>query len=268
VITGVGPVHLELVGTVAAVAQAKAELIEALPPGGIAIVPAEAKELEPYLKRRDVEVRRFSAADVRSAETDGEGTHAVLAVGGRELELSFNFVAGHHLLNALAALHAYDALGLPLDRAAEGASAVEFSPWRGEEVELEGDGLLINDAYNANPISMRAALDHLAARAGTRRRVAVLGDMAELGPDAPRYHREIGRYASHVGVDVLVAVGALARHYVEGQSEIPAVRHVVGKENAAAVLDELVQPGDCVLVKASRSMGLETVAEALAGARV
>jgi UDP-N-acetylmuramoyl-tripeptide--D-alanyl-D-alanine ligase len=268
VITGVGPVHLELVGTVAAVAQAKAELIEALPPGGIAIVPAEATELEPYLKRDDVEVRRFSAADVRSAQIDGDRTHALLAVGERELELSFNFVARHHLLNALAALHAYDALGLPLDRAAEGASSVAFSPWRGEEIALEGDGLLINDAYNANPVSMRAALDHLVSRAGARRRVAVLGDMAELGPDAPRYHREIGRHASHVGVDVLVAVGPLAQHYVEGQTEIPAVRHVGGKEDAIAVLDELVQPGDCVLVKASRALGLETVAEAIAGARV
>ena len=268
VITGVGPVHLELVGTVAAVAQAKAELIEALPSGGVAIVPADAKELVPYLKRDDVEVRRFSAADIRSAVTDGERTHALLAVNGRELELSFNFVAQHHLLNALAALHAYDALGLPLDRVAEGASSVAFSPWRGEEIVLEGDGLLINDAYNANPVSMRAALDHLVARAGGRRRVAVLGDMAELGPDAPRYHREIARHASQAGVDVLLAVGALARYYVEGQTGIPSVRHVDGREDAIAALDELVQPGDCVLVKASRAMGLEAVAEALAGARV
>jgi UDP-N-acetylmuramoyl-tripeptide--D-alanyl-D-alanine ligase len=115
---------------------------------------------------------------------------------------------------------------------------------------------------------MRAALDHLVARAGVRRRVAVLGDMAELGPDAARYHREIGRYAAQVGVDLLVAVGPLARSYVEGRTELPAVRHLEDKEEAVAALDELVRPGDCVLVKASRSMGLETLAEALAGARV
>jgi UDP-N-acetylmuramoyl-tripeptide--D-alanyl-D-alanine ligase len=268
VITGVGPVHLELVGTVAAVAQAKAELVEALPHGGVAVVPAEATELAPYLKRDDIEVRRFSPADVLRAEVDGERTHAVLAVAGRELELTFNFVARHHLVNALAALNAYDALGLPLERAREGASAVTFSRWRGEEVALEGDGLLINDAYNANPVSMRAALDHLVARAGARRRVAVLGDMAELGPEAVRYHREIGRYAGQVGVDVLVAVGPLARHYVEGQGELLTVRHAETREEAVAALDELLRPGDCVLVKASRSMGLETIAEALAGARV
>ena len=268
VITGVGPVHLELVGTVAAVAQAKAELIEALPSGGVAIVPADVAELAPYLRREDLEVRRFGPRDVLSAEVvDGERTHAVLSVGGREVELTLNFVARHHLVNALAALHAYDALGLPLDRAHEGAAAISFSRWRGEELPLDGGGLLINDAYNANPMSMRAALDHLADRAGPRRRVAVLGDMAELGQDAPRYHREVGRHASEVGVDVLLTVGPLAEHYGE-QTEIPSVRSVGGVDEAIAALDELLQPGDCVLVKASRSVGLEVVAEALAGARV
>ena len=267
VITGIGPVHLELVGTVAAVAQAKAELIEALPPGGVAIVPADVDELAPYLRREDLEVRRFGPRDVLRADVEGEQTRAVLSVGGHELELTFNFVARHHLLNALAALHAYDALGLPLDRAHEGAAAIAFSRWRGEELPLEGGGLLINDAYNANPMSMRAALDHLADRAGSRRRVAVLGDMAELGPDAPRYHREVGRHASAVGVDVLLTVGPLAAHYGE-QTEIPSIKSVAGIEDAIAALDELLQPGDCVLVKASRSVGLEAVAEALAGARV
>jgi UDP-N-acetylmuramoyl-tripeptide--D-alanyl-D-alanine ligase len=268
VITGVGPAHLELVGTVAAVAQAKAELIEALPSGGVAIVPSDVPELAPYLRREDLEIRRFGPGDVLRAEVEGERTHAVLVVGGRELELTFNFVARHHLLNALGALHAYDALGLPLDRAHEGAGAIAFSRWRGEELPLEGGGLLINDAYNANPMSMRAALDHLADRAGPRRRVAVLGDMAELGPDAPRYHRDVGRHASAVGVDVLLTVGPLAEHYRDGQTEIPSVRSVAGVDEAITALDELLQPGDCVLVKASRASGLEVVAEALAGARV
>ena len=128
--------------------------------------------------------------------------------------------------------------------------------------------MLINDAWNANPVSMRAALDHLADRAGTRRRVAVLGDMAELGPAAAEYHRELGRHVSQVGVDVLLAVGPLAAHYVEGQSGIPVVRAVATAAEAVAALEELVRPGDCVLVKASRSVRLEAVAEALAGANV
>jgi UDP-N-acetylmuramoyl-tripeptide--D-alanyl-D-alanine ligase len=266
VITSIGPVHLELVGTVAAVAQAKAELLAALPEDGVAVVPAEAAELEPYLRAPGLDVRRFAPQDIRRFELEGDRAHTTLVVGDRELELTFNFSARHHALNALAALHAYDALGLPLERAREGAGQIAFSRWRGEELPLEGGGLLINDAYNANPVSMRAALEHLADRAGSRRRIAVLGDMAELGPDAPRYHREIGRHASQVGVDVLVAVGPLASHYVEGQTEIPAALHAAGVPEALAALDDVLQPGDCVLVKASRAMGLEAVAEALAGA--
>jgi UDP-N-acetylmuramoyl-tripeptide--D-alanyl-D-alanine ligase len=265
VVTGVGPVHLELVSTLAAVAQAKAELIEALPPGGVAIVPKEAPELEPYLSAAGIDVRRFSPDDVVDARVEGDQTHAVVIVGDRRLELTFDFVARHQLTNAVAALHAYDALGLPLDRAREGASQIPFSRWRGDELPLEGGGLLINDAYNANPVSMRAALDHLVDRAGTRRRVAVLGEMAELGPDAPAYHREIGRHASQVGVDVLLAVGPLAEHYLEGQTEIPSVAWVGNAGEAVAAVEQLLRPGDCVLVKASRAVGLEAVAEALAG---
>jgi UDP-N-acetylmuramoyl-tripeptide--D-alanyl-D-alanine ligase len=268
VVTGVGPVHLELVGTVAGVARAKAELIESLPSGGIAVVPRDAPELEPHLRRPALGLRRFSADDVLSADVEGDRTHAAFSLEGREVALTLNVVARHQLVNALAALHAYDALGLPLDRVQEGAESIAFSRWRGDEIPLEGGGLLINDAYNANPVSMRAALDHLVARAGSRRRVAVLGDMAELGPDAERYHEDVGRHAASVGVDVLVAVGPLARRYVQHRDEIPAVLSVADVDEATASLDELVQPGDCVLVKASRAMGLERVAEAIAGARV
>ena len=267
VITGVGPVHLELVGTLGAVAQAKAELLTALPPGGVAIVPAETAELEPYLQRDGADVRRVSQGDVVRAEPrDGE-TDATLAVGERTVELTLNFAARHQLLNALAALHAYDALALPLERAQEGASRIVFSRWRGEELPLDGGGVLINDAYNANPVSMQAALDHLAERARSRRRVAVLGEMAELGPDAPHYHAEIGRHASRVGVDLLVVVGGrLASCYLDGQTEIPAVHAAASVDEAVAALGRLLRPGDCVLVKGSRAAGLEVVAEAVAGA--
>ena len=266
VITSIGPVHLELVGDVAGVASAKAELVGAVSSGGVAVVPHGVPELEPHLVRDDVEVRRFSAADVHEFAVEGDRSHARFDLGGRTVELTFNFVARHHALNALAALHAYHALGLPLDRAREGAQQIAFSRWRGDELPLAGDGLLINDAYNANPVSMRAALDNLVARAGARRRVAVLGDMAELGANAQHYHREIGDHAAKVGVDVLLAVGPLAAAYVEGQAEIPVVKHVDTLDEAVRALDDLVRPGDCVLVKASRAMHLETLADALAGA--
>jgi UDP-N-acetylmuramoyl-tripeptide--D-alanyl-D-alanine ligase len=119
---------------------------------------------------------------------------------------------------------------------------------------------VINDAYNANPVSMRAALTYLAERAGDRRRVAILGDMAELGRTGPDYHREVGQAAAEAGVDELLAVGELARGYLAGGV---SGRWVANVHEALACVDEIVHPGDAVLVKASRAVGLEAVAAEL-----
>ena len=227
VITNVGPVHLELVETIENVARAKGELIEALPRGGVAVVPDEPL-LEPYLQRDDIEVRRFAA----------------------EVPFETNYKAEHQLENTRAALAVCEVLGVPLPARLD----VVFSPLREEEHELPGGGLLLNDCYNANPVSMRAALAHLAARAGGRRRIAVLGEMAELGPGAAAYHLEVGRQAAELGVEV-VGVGPLAREY--------GGRWVATAGEAASVVSELLHPGDVVLVKGSRSVGLETVAAKL-----
>jgi UDP-N-acetylmuramoyl-tripeptide--D-alanyl-D-alanine ligase len=111
---------------------------------------------------------------------------------------------------------------------------------------------------------MAAALDYLCERAGERRKVVVFGDMAELGPGAPAYHAEVGSAAARAGVVVIVAVGPLARGYLEGDGRIPIARWAPDAEAGLAALREVLEPGDCVLVKGSRSMGLEAVAEALA----
>jgi UDP-N-acetylmuramoyl-tripeptide--D-alanyl-D-alanine ligase len=240
VITNIGPVHLELVESLDGVRQAKSELVEALPPGGTAIVPRDFP-----IERDDIDVVRIGDPVAR---TSGGRTE----VGG----VSFNFTARHQVHNAAAALAALDALGLPRPASVD----VEFSRWRGDEDELEGGGLLINDAYNANPVSMRAALAYLVERAGDRRRVAILGDMAELGRTAPAYHREVGEAAAALGVDELLAVGELARGYLEGG--VPG-RWVANVHDALRTLDDVVRPGDAVLVKASRAVGLEAVAAAL-----
>ncbi|HZO97340.1 MAG TPA: UDP-N-acetylmuramoyl-tripeptide--D-alanyl-D-alanine ligase [Gaiellaceae bacterium] len=229
VITNVGPVHLELVGTVDEVARAKAELIEALPAGGVAVVPDEPL-LEPYLARAGVEVRRFAAS----------------------VPFETSFTAAHQLENARAAVAVCEVLGVPLPERLE----VAFTPLREEELELPNGVLVLNDCYNANPLSMRAALAHLAERAGGRRRVAVLGEMAELGPGAPGFHREVGALAAELGVEV-IAVGPLARDY--------GGRWVATAEDAAAALRGMLRPGDVVLVKGSRSVGLEAVAAKLRG---
>ena len=247
VVPHIGPEHLELLGTVERVAEANAEAIASLPPGGTAVVPGRASELSPYLGRGDITVRRFDPDDIER----GDGaTH--FSLDGQIVELALPFTQRHHAVNALAALHAYAALGLPLDRASEGAAAIRLSPWRGEEVELPGGGVVINDAYNANPDSMRAALEHLAERAGARRRVAILGEMAELGPESDRYHREIGELSARLEV-LVIGVGAGARAY---KPDVWAASVAAGVEAARTT----VQPGDVVLVKASRAVGLEGIA--------
>ncbi len=267
VITTVGPVHLELLGTVERVAQAKAELITALPPGGTAVVPAGERHLEPYLQRDDIEIVRFGeGGDVSLAYFASKHGHSRLKVEafGRPLTIEFSFSGRHNATNALAALAAYKALGLPLGKAQRGARQVKLSRWRGEEVPLPGEGILINDCYNANPLSMAAALEHLAERAGEHRKVAVLGDMAELGAGAAAYHREVGAAASRAGVEVLLAVGPLARSYLDGARGVPATRWAPTVDQGLAALRQILRPGDFVLVKGSRSMGLEAIGEAVA----
>ncbi len=250
IVTSIGPVHLELVGSIEGVARSKGELLAALPLGGVAIIPASATELDRHL-RDDLDIRRF---DEPEALELGE---ADLSFAFRGSRVRFPFTARHQATNALAALEAYAALGLPLDRVQAGADAVAFSAWRGEESPLAGGGIVINDAYNANPTSMRAALEHLSERARGRRRVAILGGMAELGPSGPSFHREIGLLAQELGVEELVAVGELARDY-------EAARWVPDAAAALELLEGLIRPGDAVLVKASRAVGLEGIAPALA----
>jgi UDP-N-acetylmuramoyl-tripeptide--D-alanyl-D-alanine ligase len=236
VITSIAPVHLELLGSIENIARAKAELLEHVE---IAVLPEDAPALEPFVPA-GVDVRRFGKPDVQVR--DG---HAV--VDGVE----FSFTARHQAANAAAALAALSALGYPRpDRPVE----VEFSRWRSQERELPGGGLLINDAWNANPVAMEAAIAHLQERAAGRRTVAILGDMAELGADAPRYHEEIGRAAGTLAI--VIGVGELAKGY-DPDAWAPTAA------DAVELARELVQPGDAVLVKGSRSVGLEVVAEAL-----
>jgi UDP-N-acetylmuramoyl-tripeptide--D-alanyl-D-alanine ligase len=248
VVPHIGPEHLELLGNVERVAAANAEAIEALPSGGTAVVPAYATALEPHLGRADVTFRRFDVGDV--VMTDGATR---FTIDGAEIELVLPFTQRHLALNALAAVHAYAALGLPLDRAAAGVDGIRLSPWRGEETALPGGGFVVNDAYNANPDSVRAALEHLAARGGDRRLIAILGEMAELGASSEAYHRELGELAASLGIEV-VGVGDASRAY-------EPVAWAATLDELRELARSLVGPGDAVLVKASRAVGLEGIAD-------
>jgi UDP-N-acetylmuramoyl-tripeptide--D-alanyl-D-alanine ligase len=261
VITSVGPVHLELLGTIERVAQAKAEILHHLTPGGVAVVPAGEPLLAPHLAAhtgRVVEFGETDDADVRlvSFSRNGGGGEAEIAVHGRTLMVPVNFTSRHDALNLTAAAAVYDALGLPVDEIVRGAGSVRFSRWRGEEIELPGGGLLIADCYNANPTSMAAALRHLADVADGRRTVAVIGDMAELGRGGPAHHEEVGALAADLGIGLVVAVGELAR----GDGGI----WFATRDDALEQIGDVLEPGDVVLVKGSRSMGLETIVEAVA----
>jgi UDP-N-acetylmuramoyl-tripeptide--D-alanyl-D-alanine ligase len=165
--------------------------------------------------------------------------------------------------NLLAAVATARAVGVTPG----GRVEVAFSPARGQRVELPGGVMLIDDCYNANPMSVRAALDDLAETArpqGSVRTVAVLGDMLELGPTERDFHLEIGEHAQATGLDVLVTVGPLAAAI--GQRFDGEVYPVADAGEAAALVPELLEPGDVVLVKGSRGVGLELVAEALVAA--
>jgi UDP-N-acetylmuramoyl-tripeptide--D-alanyl-D-alanine ligase len=260
VITNVGPVHVELLGSIEAVAATKAEIIDGLRPRGTAVVPADPGPLRPHLERGPKVLRFGAGGDVEatSAAVEAGETDALVRTPVGEQRFKLPFVEAHHLDNALAAIAAGVALGFPLDEMASLAPGIVFSRLRGELVELPEDAILINDSYNANPISMRAALDHLASLEAGGRRVAVLGEMRELGPDAAAYHREIGDYARERGVELIIGVGEQASAYEPDEQ-------VADAEAAADALAAALRHGDAVLVKGSRAVGLERVAEKLTG---
>jgi UDP-N-acetylmuramoyl-tripeptide--D-alanyl-D-alanine ligase len=268
VITNIGPVHLEQMGSLEGVAQAKAELLVGLYDGATAVVPSDEPLLEPWL-RESLKVVTFGpGGDVTfegsslrgGAVPDALPSTQVVLAGGERIELELPFDQAHNLLNTLAAVAAARAVGVTPG----GRLDVRFSGLRGERVLLGTGATIINDCYNANPLSMRAALDDLASHETAGRRLAVLGDMLELGPAEADHHRDVGSYAATAGVDVLVTVGPRAATMLdtfEGEG------HAVGTaQEAAALAGELIAPGDVLLVKGSRGVGLEVVAEALSEA--
>lgn len=257
VITNVGPVHVELLGSVEAIAAAKAEILDDLPPGGTAVAPVEAGELEPHLEPIAQQLRFGAGGDVEATEVKVEEgvTEALVSTPIGDRRFHFPFTEAHNLTNALAAIAAGVALGADLDAMADRAAGIGFSRFRGERLELPGGIVLVNDCYNANPVSMRAALDHLATLEAPRT-VAVLGEMGELGPGSAGYHREVGEHARAQGIDFVVGVGLPARDYDPDEL-------VADPAEAAELLAAQLEPGDAVLVKGSRSAGLEAVAEQL-----
>ena len=276
IVTAIAPAHIEFFESEAAIADAKAEIFEGLSPGGIAIVPFDS----PHRDRLADAARRFAArvvafgsgegADVRAREamrTPGGGTFVTAALSG-ERELSFTVAqpGEHWVSNALAVIAAVDAVGADLAQAGLALAEMGGLPGRGARISVPaggGEALVIDESYNANAASMRAGLAVLAHESG--RRIAVLGEMRELGAQSDRLHAELAEpiLAARVETALLVgeAMGPLARA-LEGRIDIVHV------PNSAAALDRvrgLIGPGDAVLVKGSNGVGLATLVAGLGG---
>jgi len=259
VVTNLGVVHLETFGTEAALADAKWELVDGLRTGGVAVLPAGEPRLARKHRGETITFGSGPDADVRYGEIvlDDRARPAFrLDAGGPSRRVRLAMAGAHNAANAAAAAAAALAVGMDLDTIVAGLEAATPQPWRMEITQ--GRFTVVNDAYNANPTSTEAALRAVAAMPG--RHVAILGEMAELGHVRDREHRRIGSLAARLGFDALVTVGP-----VHGMAEAAGAiaRPVDGLEAAAEVALELAGPGTVILVKASRAVGLERVADRL-----
>ncbi|MDN5346810.1 MAG: UDP-N-acetylmuramoyl-tripeptide--D-alanyl-D-alanine ligase [Clostridia bacterium] len=272
VITNIGAAHLGRLGSKEAIARAKGELLAALPRTGLAVLNADdawCRRLALSSPARVIFYGFSPEAEVRVrdvAASAGRDSKFGLEVGGRLWEVALPMPGRHNVLNAAAALAVAWGLGLDLDEAIPGLKEWPAEDLRQNFIAGPNGSLIFNDAYNANPDSMLAALRVLSELQGERR-LAVLGDMLELGPEAARLHFEVGEAAAGLGLAYLITVGSLARELASGARAggMPAERIACFDDHreAAARLRELLRPGDVVLVKGSRGMAMEKVLTAL-----
>ncbi|MTV26165.1 UDP-N-acetylmuramoyl-tripeptide--D-alanyl-D-alanine ligase [Nitriliruptoraceae bacterium ZYF776] len=270
VVTAVAGVHLEVFGSIEAVATAKSELVQALRPDGVAVLNADdprvaaMADLAP--RARTYGLERPADVTARDLVLDERARPRFVAVTPwGEVEVAVPIAGRHQASNALAALTAAGELGIDLEAAAAGLAGATVSRWRAEVHEGLAGSTVLNDAYNANPTSVVAAIDTLLTLAARGRAVAVLGEMAEIGDDHDREHERVGRVVAERGVQHLVVVGDRARGLADGAraAGLDAVTVVADADEALAAATAVLREGDVVLVKASRVAGLERVAAGL-----
>ncbi len=268
VITSVGPVHLEGLGTVENVAREKFGLVEALRSTGTAVIPASHPYLETLAKDYPCKVIFFGveAGDFRASDVEfGEQTVFTMVTPGGTRRVSLRVPGTHNVANSLAAAAACRAVGLPLDEIVEALEGFAAPKWRMETIPLPGNRLLILDCYNANPDSMNAALRVLTQVRGTGRTLAILADMRELGEHADALHCDLGRNAADLGIDGVVFVGAyrgpFSRGFLEAGGSPAALITAGDKETAWEALNAAVDSYDVILVKGSRLMQMEVIAD-------
>lgn len=271
-ITQVAPAHLEGLKSIEAVAEAKGELFQALREGDTAIVNADdpqVKRLARSCRGRQLTYGEASGTDVRGLLLDPfreEGARMFLEVSGEKRLVRMQCYGRPCLSNALAAAAASWAMGAPLEEIVQGLETFRSPPMRLALMSLGEDIHIIDDTYNANPASMAQALETL-SRMASGRKVAVLGDMLELGAYAPEAHRAAGRRAADLGIDVMIAAGVWAREVVAGAQGSPSPpKKTMAVSSSQEALDELMgelRKGDWILVKGSRGVAMERVVEGL-----
>lgn len=276
-VTNVGVSHIELLGTQDAVAQAKGELIRALPANGAAFLNGDDAFSERIAQGSAAPVVLYGLSEgctVRAAEieldSESRASFDLVVSGGCE-RIRVPVPGRHNVYNALAAAAVGIRLGVPLDRIAEGVASATLPAMRMQVFGTACGVTVVNDAYNANPVSMKAALETLASMQTPGRRVAVLGDMAELGSLSELAHFRIGEQVAALGLDLLLTVGERAVRIAAGAKAAgmspQKVRTFEDAAEAADSLAALIRPDDTVLVKASRVMGLETVIDEIVSPR-
>lgn len=272
-ITNVGKTHFELLGSEEKIAQAKSELIQAIPSDGVVILNADDKWTKELRGLTDAAVVTYgvsNSASIRAVdiETDGLGQPSFKIVSDKEaLSVFLPFPGRHNVYNALAAYAVTNGMGASQANIKKGLESCVLSEMR-MQVFTTADGItVLNDAYNANPTSMKAALVALGDMAQDKRKLAILGDMLELGTLAEMAHFEIGEFAQDLQLDFLITVGKKSKRIAEGAiskgMDPSAVVECETTEEASAILVKRVEPGDVVLIKASRAMKLENVVNAL-----
>jgi UDP-N-acetylmuramoyl-tripeptide--D-alanyl-D-alanine ligase len=270
----VAPAHLQYFESLDEIARAKAEILAGLKPGGTLVANADDPRVAAIADRHRGRVVRFGrgeGADVTAEDVagNGDGSGFRLRTPEGEARVRLPLIGSHQIANFLAASAIAFAVGVPAADCAAAAARMRPAAHRGELKRHGSGAVLFDDAYNANPSSMRAALEALAG-VSARRRVAVLGDMLELGPDEERWHREVGREVAG-RADLLLWVGSRARALGEGAVEAgmapAAVRPAGSPEEAARILEGLLAAGDVVLFKASRGVGLDRTVAMLAEER-
>jgi UDP-N-acetylmuramoyl-tripeptide--D-alanyl-D-alanine ligase len=269
VITNIGPAHLEFLGTMDGVAEAKAELLVNLRANGTAVLNADDPYFETLKAKcisRVVSYGIDHKADVAAVDISqgSDFTDFTLVTGGARAKIRLRTIGRHNIYNALAAAAAAIAVGIPIDTVKYGLDDFTPVPMRSEVRVMKGRTVLA-DCYNANPGSVKAALETLVSVKQNKKCVAVLGDMLELGESSADEHRAIGAAAARLGVDVLITVGTMSKHILEGahRAGMPRARLMAAANHAEAaeMLAAHSRNGDAVLIKGSRGMKMEKILE-------